>query len=226
MRKVSLVIVLMFVGAVLAGCSAPPPLKSDKYLNDRSLVLGEPCAPPCFQGITVGQTTFVDAVSKAKENKLFSNVQSQEKTDQAPAQAAWATVGGESCCQITADPATGLVDAILVRVAPVMTLQEVIAKYGDPAYVSVLSNDYSPTEVAMGLIYPKSGNIIWVMPGDANSTVDENDPVVVVLYLKPESFTQLLDTATLQGWDGYKSYQKYKTNTPALTPRVTLTPKP
>src|SRR5688572_17761603 len=79
-----------------------PPLKSESYLEDMSLIEQEPCGPPCFQGITVGQTTFMDALSKVKGNKTFSHVQSQDH----PPHAAWSTAGGVPCCQMSADADT------------------------------------------------------------------------------------------------------------------------
>ena len=51
------------------------------------------------------------------------------------------------------------------------------------------------------------------------------DPVVVVLYLAPGDFPNLLATATLQGWNGFLPYKTYKDATPIVTPRVTVTPQ-
>lgn len=223
MKKALLALVLVLLGFSLAGCGTPPPLVSDKYLKDNSLVSTVPCGPPCFQDITVGKTTFADALTKVRANPLFSNVQSQDN----PPQAAWATTDGEACCQMTADAQTGFVDAILLRVAPVMKAKEVVDKLGPPAYVSVLQEDYSADEVAMGLVYPATGNVIWIMPGNKDGVVEEGDPVVVVLYLNPDRFQELLDTATLSGWQGFGvNFSNYRAATPVLTPRVTLTPAP
>src|SRR5260221_704753 len=98
MRKSSLLLTLFVVlSIVLAACGTPPPLRSDKYLADTSLLSQDPCAPPCFQGITAGKTTFTDALDIIKKNTTaFSNVQSQDK----PPQAVWSTKDGETCCQI------------------------------------------------------------------------------------------------------------------------------
>jgi hypothetical protein len=222
MRKLLLPVVIILFGVILTGCGTPPPLKSDTYLHDNSLLSLDPCGPPCFRGIKVSETTFSDAVTKIKADPLFSNVQTQDS----PPQAAWSTKDGVACCQLTADQKTGLVDGIVIRTAPTMALGDVITKYGDPPYTSVLADDYSQDEVALGLVYPKSGNVIWIMPGNAKSDVNASSPVVMVLYLDPAKFDDLLATATLQGWLGYKPYQAYKSAQPVLTPRVTLTPAP
>jgi len=202
----------------LGACGTPPPLKSDKYLADTSLLTQDPCAPPCFQNITAGQTTFTDALAKVKNSPLFSNVQSQDK----PPQAVWSTKDGETCCQIVADDTTGIIDIILVRVKPTMTVQQVIDKYGKPTYVSAV--DYTPDESAITLIFPDKGLVTWVVPGNAKSSITENSPVVAVLYLTAKKLADQIDMAALQGWDGYKAYQVYKDATPIITPKITVTP--
>ncbi len=222
MRKaLSLLALLVVASLALSACSPPPPLVSDKYLKDRSLVSLAPCGPPCFQGITVGQTTYSDALAKIKANPLFSGVQTQEQSGK-PAQAAWSTAAGEACCQMTADD-KGLVNALLVKLAPDVTAGQLIEKYGKPDYVTGV--DYSAQEVALALIFKGTGTVAWVAPGDPNSTLKDANPVVVALYLNPTDFPTLLDTATLQGWNGFLTYQTYKNATPIVTPRVTVTPQ-
>jgi hypothetical protein len=220
MKKFLPLFALLLFGALVAGCGAAPALVSEKYLNDRTFVSQEPCGPPCFQDIIVGETTFADALNKVRTNGIFTNVQSQDN----PPQAAWATALGEACCQMTADPTTGVVDAILLRLAPVMTVGEVIEAYGEPQYVSVLREDYSAEETAIGLVYPTTGNVVWVMPGPATANLDENDPVVVLLYLNPTSFETLIATGELKAWEGYKPVADYKGAPLVVTPRVTVTP--
>src|SRR5262245_45546196 len=121
MRKAfPLIAILLAFSLLVSACGAPPPLKSTKYLKDTSLLTENPCAPPCFHGITVGQTTFTDALSKIKADQTYANVQSQDK----PPQAAWAAAGGDGCCQLSADADTGLVNAVLIKVTPDMTIKQ------------------------------------------------------------------------------------------------------
>jgi len=223
----ALLTLLIVASLSLAACSPPPPLVSSKYLNDNSLITGKSasgadCVAPCFQDVTVGQTTFSDAVAKIKANKLFSSVQTQDSSSSNPATATWNTAAGEACCQMSAND-KGLVDVILIKYAPdaQVTADALIKKFGDPKYVS--GTDYSSTEVAVALIFPTQGLISWVSPGDATSTLQPTNPMVVATYLNPARFSDLLKTATLQGWNGYLSYQVYRTATPIITPQVTPT---
>ena len=218
MRK-PIVWALAFVvlGTVLAACGTPPPLKSVKYLQDNSLLQQDPKGPRTFHGITVGQTTFTDAQSILKADTAFSNVQPQDK----PPSAAFSTKDGEACCQLSAND-SGIVNALLVKVTPSITAGDVIKTFGNPQYVN--SVDYTDKEVAMALIYPDLGIVTWVSPGDATSKLDATSPVVMVLFLDPKDWHSVLDTATLQGWNGFLPYSTYKNATPVVTPRVTVTP--
>lgn len=222
MKKVfPLLAVFAIVGLFVSACGAPPPLKSDTYLNDASLVAATQdaaCTPPCFHTITVGKTTYTDAVTKVKADTAFKDVQTNDN----PPQAAWSGANGDVCCQMSADPATGLINALLTKVKPVMTAKQVIDKYGKPDYTSPL--DYSPDEVAVALIYTKLGLIAWVSPGKPDSTLSETTPVVAVLYFDPKDAKSIVETGTLNAWNGFQSYVSYKNATPIVTPKVTLTP--
>lgn len=216
MKKALLPVVLIVVGLILAGCGSPPSLRSDKYLDDQSFLTKNPCGSPCFQGITLGETTYADAVTKIKNNPMFGGFQ----TESSP-QAAWKTKDGEVCCQMQAND-KGIVTNLLLRVAPKMTTKQIVDAFGPPQYT--LPQDYTDDEVALGLVYPKMGNVVWVVPGKPDSTLTENSPVVLILYVDPKSFDDAIAVATLQGWAGYKDYKAYKQFTPVVTPRVTLTP--
>jgi hypothetical protein len=223
MKKAFVLITAVSILAVFAvACGAPPPLKSDKYLNDTGLVATEDaaCASPCFHGIIPGKTTFTDALSKVKADSAFTNVQSNDN----PPGAGWSVAGsGEACCQMTANKDKSIVDALVVKVAPKMTLQQVIDKFGQPKYTFPVN--YTAEEVAIAVIYPDKGIVAWVSPGNADSTVDGNAKVVIVLYFNPADWeTKYLPTGELQAWAGFQPYKAYQTATPVITPRITPTP--
>jgi hypothetical protein len=214
---------LLLLSVMLAGCAgAPAPLVSAKYLEETSLASGQPCSAPCFQGITLGETKFDEALKLVKENTLFTELQSQDS----PPAAVWkAAKGGENCCQLTADPDSKIVNSIVVRLAsPGIDVAALIAKQGDPAYVVPLSQEVSATETALGMVYPAVGLVAWAMPGDAASTLDATDPVVVAIYVDPKEMETFLASVPLQGWAGYKTYNEYRSATPIVTPRITVTP--
>ncbi len=198
--------------------TATVPLKSEKYLDDISLISQIPCGPPCFRGITVGKTAFSDALAIVKADARFSNVQSQNQ----PPSASWSTANGEPCCLMNADPDSKLVNVLLIKLKPQIAVKEVIAKYGTPSYVTTV--DYSADEVAVALIFPKVGLVTWITPGDAQSSLKETDPVVTMLYIDPGAINLVLSNATLYAWNGYLPYQNYKNATAIVTPKPTSTP--
>lgn len=200
--------------------SGPPSLKSSKYLNDLSLIKLDPpsCLTPCFHGIIPGKTTFNDAVDKLKSDKAFSDIQVNDH----PLSAGWsAASSGEACCQMTANQ-SGIVDALVVKVAANMTLRQVIYKYGQPQYAFPV--DYTTNEVALAAVYPDRGIVVWVSPGGKASYVDGNARVVIILYFAPADWeTKYKPSAELQAWAGYKAYQNYQSATPVITPAITET---
>jgi peptidylprolyl isomerase len=199
---------LTLAGNALAQ-GTPPPLKSDKYFDDSSVITGDPCGPPCFAGITPGTTTYEEALKLLQADKRFANVQSQGR------QAAWQTAGGENCCQINADD-KGLVSAIQIRVAPKVTVKQLLDKYGEPQYTT--SADYSADEVAVAMIYPKNGLVAWVSPGNGGSSITAESQMVLAVYLSPDQFDALVKTTPLTGWAGLVPYSSYKAATPVSTP--------
>lgn len=222
MRKLFLpVFALLVLGGLVAGCGSPAPLVSNDYLNDTSLIdADETCQAPCFMDIVPGTTTFADALAKLKSNSLFKDVQSQDS----PPQAVWSTQGGTQCCNLSANEETGLVEVMLIRTAPVMTLLDVIDKYGEPDYV--VPQNYTEEEVALGLLYPDQGFLAYVMPGNASATVADANPVVIVLYFNPEQSQELVEGSTLFAWQGLAAFSAYQNATPVVTPLPTPTPTP
>jgi hypothetical protein len=197
----------------------PPPLKSTKYLNDTSLLTGKPCSPPCFRNIVPGQTTFEEALSLIRKDPSFKDLITQAM----PPAATWSAANGEPCCQLSANPESGLVNAILIKVTPIMTTQQIIDKYGVSTYVNPV--DYSEREVTLALIFPDIGLVTWVSPGDGTSVLTGKSPVIMVLYIDPKDWNKVLSQATLQGWNGYLLYKTYRNATPIVTPQPTATPQ-
>ena len=210
-----------FAGTFSSAQAQPtlPPLKSDKYVADTSVVSGDPCAAPCFDKITIGQTTVADAITILKADTRFANVQTRGS------QVAWTTAAGDPAGQLSANGA-GVVDVIQMRIAPIVTLKQIIDKYGNPDYT--LPQDYSPTEVAFGVIYEKLGLVmVAALDGQADSVKAEN-PIVLLEYFVPAELSQNIANTPLNGWQGYQPYSVYKAATPVHTPPPppTVPPQP
>jgi peptidylprolyl isomerase len=188
---------------------APPPLKSDKYVADTSIISGDPCAAPCFDKITIGQTTLADALTALKADTRFGNVQNTGS------QVAWTTAGGDPAGQLLVN-AAGVVDIMQIRIAPKVTLKQIVDKFGNPDYV--LPQDYSATEVAFGVIYEKLGLVmVAALDGQTDSVKAEN-PIVLLEYFVPAELSKNIANTPLNGWTGFQPYSVYKAATPVHTP--------
>jgi len=185
-----------------------PPLKSETFLADDSLLTETPCGPPCFDNITPGKTTLEQASVAAKADTRVTL-----STPGNPS-LRFSTAAGVSVVDIFA--VNNVVDTITVRLAPKITTAQIIAKYGEPKYTFV--SDYTAKEVAVGLIYSAKGVIVWVSSGDPASSLTPESPVVFATYFVPENFEKLVRNTPLSGWAGYVPYQTFRSATPARTP--------
>ncbi|MEP7289865.1 MAG: hypothetical protein ABI947_29290 [Chloroflexota bacterium] len=198
-----------------------PLLQSDKYLKDTSLLAKNvSCSAPCFRGITPGRTTFADALTKIKADPAFSNVQSQDPKKNLRGSADWSTKDGLNCCQL-ASTTDGVVSAMLIKVAPNMTAQQMINNFGTPKFVNPV--EYSDKDVAIAMVYPVQGLVVWCYPGDVNSKLVANSPVIMLMFFDPGNWESIEDTSTLQGWNGFLPYKTYRNATPIVTPKAPTT---
>ncbi|GAB4574082.1 MAG: hypothetical protein Kow0077_18850 [Anaerolineae bacterium] len=220
-KKVMLLFVLL--GILAAGCLPQPTLRSELFLDDRSLVSGEPCGAPCWNGIVPGETTWAEAAEIVQADPAFSGFESND--EQGIVQAVWQKAGSDQyCCRILADSETDPVTYVFLALSPGTILDEVIEVYGEPTYITTF--DFTDSESVAQLVYPGVPMVVSVLVGDSSGSVLANSDVVAVLYMAPDEMQLVLETTELQGWAGYQSYQAYQQATPVVTPIYTLTPPP
>lgn len=203
-------IVLVF----LAACSPPPELRDSKMWQDRSLVTGEPCAAPCWQGITPGETTWNEAQTLISTMSGVIDLQTQEQEGQIGA--VWRTNESEQyCCAIVSNVEeavddTDVVDYIQVRLSPDVTLGELIEVHGDPTYV-VNGEEVTEDQAYVVLLYPDIPIIAYAfVAGAANGTLSASSEIIFVVYVTPEAMeTEVIRNSNLQAWDGYQSFSYY-----------------
>ncbi len=208
---------------LFAACAPPPPLRDDSLLQDSSLVSNEPCAAPCWHGITPGQTAWRDALTSLEDDTNYENVNVQEDDQSTAKVADWQQKDGSSCCQMyTQDGET--VSVLFLRVAPTLTTSDVIDAQGEPTYL--IGSPFSDDQAIMNLIYPEKSLVVYAFVGGATGMLSESSEIVGILYMTPEDMDLLIKTSNLQAWDGYQSYQAYDESEFEVTPAVTLTPTP
>ncbi len=221
--KKQMFLLLPLLLLLTAACLPQPTLRSELFLDDRSLITGEPCGAPCWNGITPGETLWPDALDVIENDETFSGLDTN--SEGGFVQAAWQKAGsGQFCCRIIADDENSPVSFLFLALSPDIIVDEVLDVYGEPQYVTTFR--FTDEEAVIQLVYPDIPMAVSVLVGTPDASLLANSEVVAVLYMSPEEMSLILDTSELQAWEGYQPYLTYEESTPVVTPRVTLTPRP
>lgn len=208
---------------VLSGCSAPA-LRDPNLLQDTSLLTGEPCAAPCWRGITPGETVWSDALTILEDDAGLENVTQQQDEESAARVAEWQQRGGTpGCCQMYSGNGE-IVDLVFVRIAPEVSLGELFEVHGEPTYA--LSTEFSGDQAIINLIYPETPMVIYAFVAGNTASLSEISEVIGVLYMTQDDMELLISTSNLHAWTGFASYTEYSPEgTFEVTPSITLTPE-
>jgi hypothetical protein len=208
---------------IVSACGPPPNLRDENLLRDDSLITNEPCAAPCWRGITPGETTWRTALTLIEDDLTLENMQIQEDENSDAALVEFQPVGGTPCCQVLTEDGQ-LVSYIFLRTAPTTTLAELIAAQGEPTYV--VGSPFSDDQAIFNLIYPNVPMVIYAFVPGTGGSVTGSSEIIGVLYMKPSDMELLLQTSSLRAWQGFQSFQAYEQQEFVVTPSVTLTPAP
>ena len=223
MKIFPLILIVMFFAAA---CAPPPALRDDTLLHDDSLITGEPCAAPCFRGITPGETRLSNALTIIEDDSEFTNIQTQGPEDDNPVvQVSWQQgEEGQPCCQLVAQDGE-TVSLMFLRTAPDHVLSEFIEAHGEPEYLA--GQDFTEDQAIMSLVYPDVPMIVYAfVEGAAAGELSATSEIIGVLYVVEEDMNLLLETTELHEWEGYQPFATYMEGELEITPSVTLTPTP
>lgn len=217
---------LLVLVIVVAACAPPPELRNNKYLHDKSIITGDPCEAPCWRGIIPGETSWSDAIKIIEEDTRLTGLQTQDSTaaENPNAKAGdWQEVDGDpSCCQLFSEDGQ-TVDQIGLQLAPQSTVGELIEAHGNPAYLT--GNAVSSDQAVMYLIYldPPMMVLAFVAGAETGALVETSE-IIAVLYTTSDRMQQIVETTSLYGWEGYRSFQAYLSGTPVVTAIPTAVP--
>ncbi|MYE26280.1 MAG: thioredoxin domain-containing protein [Chloroflexi bacterium] len=180
----------------------PPQLSliNERFLADTSLLTGEPCGPPCWQGIVPGQSTLAEALDIVNALDGIAVMQQAEGAFQ------FGKVNGPPCCQISADE-TQVVSAIILQFAPEMTVGEALERHGEPLFFR--GQPYTDTEAILWFYYPDQFTMIQVIVPGVEGALDANSPLVAAYYLTELDMSDALEAGIFSPWKGYVSYREY-----------------
>lgn len=216
--------VMALLVLLIAACAPPPELRDATLLQDTSLISGEPCAAPCWRGITPGTTTWRDALAIIEDDPALDAPNVQTDEDSTAVVAEFQQTGGTACCQMFSE--TGeVVDLLFLRTAPSMTLGDVIETHGEPAFA--IGSPFSETQAIINVLYPDLPVVVYAFVAGEQAALSATSEIIGLLYLKPSDMELLLQTSDLHTWEGYATYATYRPDGELeVTPSVTLTPTP
>jgi hypothetical protein len=172
---------ILMIGAalLLAGCVSSQAcgtslefVSDETTLNvDRSLILHEPCAPPCWQGITPDISTADDALSLLQNSPYIDpNSISTRTEDSEVSTIYWDTAYFERLGKLTIGDG-GTVERISVLTDYGITLDQLIATFGTPASVSTINISIdTPACYLVSFFWPEHGLVVTgeMLPGGAS----------------------------------------------------------
>jgi hypothetical protein len=166
-RKIILIGILMAACLVLFSCQSEKktpeiqPTATAPYPDwERRWLKGIPCLAPCYEGVTPGKTTPMEALDILRNNPLFMDVDLSLLGG-----ILWKWFNGENGGVMTfsGSASTGVINWIGPYIFDVYTLEEVIAIYGEPDEVFAWADTRNPEEgvyYEVVVIYIQKGFII------------------------------------------------------------------
>lgn len=217
--------VLVLTMIYFVGCSVckPQPLSAypvEQEQIDKSLITGEPCPPPCWQGITPGQTNYLDTYGILSQLEFIDQDSMSNTSD--------AYLSWHSSFTDTEKAPIGSInfneDGIVSRIAiwqleyP-LSLQELFEIVGEPEAVTFfLSGGNFPECYHTIFIWPTDGLEVALPPippselPDSPPYITGDELIMEVRYFEPmDGINQYTEASyrdlEYQAWEGYEALQ-------------------
>lgn len=208
MKRGRPLVILLLLAFFSVACSPNIDLLNDAMLTDTSLISGEPCEAPCWNGITPGETRYRDAKLIIEGDERYKLGEEPAPEEGNPARRF--TFGeGENpgCCQVASrDGET--VSSFLLQTAPVMTFGPVYDRYGEPDYV--LGDQVSEEQGYVALIYTDLPIIVFAyVANPATGEVSVSSQIIGTTYLHAQEMEETLKCASLYNWRGFVAFSSY-----------------
>ena len=188
----------------LASCT-PIPLTPKRGIDigDGGFLTEEPCGPPCFWGIVPGETTEAEVTEILQERGVFETCEAFDNEVEGGAR-------GIKCgSRVLIDFTEG--DDIVREVGFVpsltITVQEVVAKYGEPEGVLIVPLGVHVIDVQLVLVYPSM--LTWVrlsLQKEGPYILEPSTSVKSVVYDVKFNELSYADRSSWRKWKGYGEY--------------------
>lgn len=210
--------ILLIALSVFSACSTPPATLTPDW--ETRWLKKVPCAPPCWEGITPGKTTAMEALQKLQTNPLIASAELMPKYGAVT----WKWQNGEDGGALSFhDTSSQVIDRINPYL-PSVRLNDVIRSYGEPSHIQA----YAAPGVDIGsgiyydlnLIYDSKG-IVLTLPNTLSvkekPLIKEDMPMNVYFFAPSPSGLPSVAQDTLHlanrefilPWQGLRDFDFY-----------------
>ena len=184
--RARLVCVGLLTVVALTSCGEPAPV-------DMSLLTGEPCEPPCWQGLVPGVSTEEEVLQYMADSNYVGH---HYRDPFAGSNTIWwqSTLAGRSQRTYNAFGIRGgMLAGMVILLDYEFTLEELLIKYGDPEKFRAQWESGSSANAEVTLYYPRLGIIpqLVLRPSDGYHELQPESKVIRVWYFPPTSLDGL-----------------------------------
>ncbi|MCE2470519.1 MAG: hypothetical protein J4G18_01205 [Anaerolineae bacterium] len=208
MKRALLVLCALIAVVALAACSADVNLLDESKLSDTSLISGEPCAAPCWNGITPGETRYRDAKLIIESDDRFKISDEPSPEDGSTARSfTFAEGENPACCQLVSRNGD-MVSSFLLQTAPIMNFGAVYDIYGEPDYLG--GEQVNDEQGYMALVYSEVPLILYAFVANPpTGAISVTSQIIGTMYLGEAEMQELLTCASLYQWQGFLEFTSY-----------------
>jgi len=189
------------VWLLASACSPTPQLRNDAYLNDSSLVSGDPCEAPCWQSLVAGESAWGLAQDLIANNADYTIITNSRDRSTGEAWIEFAYQNGPVCCRVYSRTQETL-SSVYLLLRPQIRLGEVVERYGEPQLIT--AQEETPDQSYLALVYSDSSFVVYVFADSLSAgELDEDSQVIGVAYHAQSEMEMLLQSQTFFSWIGY-----------------------
>lgn len=224
-RRLAHIGLLALPAVVLATClSCGEAAQGHVAPVDTSLLTGEPCEPPCWQGLTPGVSTeeevndFLRSSDLVDQSSIFRGELTRDRGEVVGTTIQWWSTAnmsnvprqfGNNCLIME-----GLLQGSIIWLDSEVTLQDLLERYGAPAKFTAWMEGVESPYVKVTLFYPRHGFEATLMIRQGEVELRPESEIVSVWYFRSasqiEDYLRLCreigyqwSEDILQDWHGY-----------------------
>ncbi len=208
MNRILLIVFVACALPLLSACAGEINLLDETKLSDSSLLTGEPCDAPCWNGIVPGETRFRDAKLIIESDERLTITDEPEAQDDNPGRTFDFAEGEHpTCCQLfSRDGET--VTSFMLQMAPEILYGDVYDRLGEPEYVS--AQQVSEEQGYAALLYTDIPIVLYAhVANPGTGEVSVYNEVIGAMYMGASEMEQVMVCASLHSWRGFQSFSSY-----------------